>query len=80
VARTAEPLTIVAYQLINEDLTNLGGPMGTEYTTERWRRNYKTLPEARAAAERDYGEPIEWKGYSSGDLGHVMYTIQPVRV
>lgn len=74
---------IVGYRLVNEDLTHLGGPMGTEYTEDRWSKNYATVEQAKQAAEKDYDSPIEWVkerngGWRSPDLGYVMYRIEPI--
>lgn len=71
------------YQLISENLTNLGGPMGTEYTTYSNEGHFRKASNARAKAEKEYGRPIEWKavknGWRSPDLGHVMYHIKEVK-
>lgn len=76
------------YQLIAEDLSHLGGPMGSEYTTEMFRRFFTTLDKAKEAANRHYNRdmkrgPIKWekdgRGVTSGDLSWVMYTIKLVK-
>ena len=80
------------FELESENLTSLGGPMGTESTSTNWRKFFKTVKSAKAAAEKDYGKKIDWaadKGPSrnlkpidltcSGDLGHVMYHIKRVK-
>lgn len=72
-------MKIIGYELVNEDLTNLGGPMGTEYTVTRWRRYFDSAKKAKAAAVKDHEAAIEWHkmghGYRSNDLGHTMYYI-----
>lgn len=69
------------WELVSEDLTHLGGPMGTEYATEIFRRKFYTLEGAKRFAQEDYSGEIEWKrdrkGWTSGDMGHVMYEIRP---
>lgn len=75
--------------LINEDLTHLGGPMGTEYTTTRWRKCYNDIDAAKAAAQEDYEPnhfgPLRWikdgdqGAIRTNDLGYVMYYIKPVK-
>ena len=72
------------YLLEAENLQNLGGPMGTEYTTTMYRKFYRELDNAKQAAEKDYGKPIRWghyigKEWTSGDLRWVMYTITLVK-
>lgn len=76
--------------LTSENLTNLGGPMGTEYTFPSWTKHFTDADKAKAFAEADYEKsrgklpPIKWKktkgGFSSGDLGWVMYHINEVQV
>lgn len=41
------------WKVLKEDLTHLGGPMGTEYTTTIWEKYFATRPEAMAAIEKD---------------------------
>ena len=80
------------YELVSENLSGLGGPMGTERTWTNWRKFFKTVKAAKNAAESDYGKPIEWsqkKGPTrnfkpidltcSGDLRYVMYHIVEVK-
>lgn len=72
------------YQLVSENLTNLGGPMGTEYTFDNFRSQFSTLEKAKHFAESDYGGKIDWiktkKGVRSKDLGYVMYHIDKLTV
>lgn len=74
------------WTLTIEDLTHLGGPMGTEYTTST-DRHFASSESAKAAAVKHYNGsdgPLKWrkhrKGWTSGDLGYVMYTIQPMKI
>jgi len=85
-------VTDSVYELIYEDLTHLGGPMGTEYTTEHSMGLYHDIDEAKRVAESDYEHEIEWLRYDyedendteedmgytfrSPDLGYVMYYIR----
>jgi hypothetical protein len=70
--------------LVAEDLTSLGGPMGTEHTTVIFTRYFTDVGKAKAAAEKHYGAPINWKrregAVTSGDLRWVMYTIDRIKV
>ena len=82
-------------RLTSENLSNLGGSMGTEYTYDNWVKYFTTVAKAKAYAEKDYrkgeigfrGDPlpaIRWTGrdrtWSSGDLRWVMYHIATVKV
>lgn len=72
-------------QLVSENLTGLGGPMGSDRTSTNWRKLFSTEDAARAWAEGDYGHgSIAWvttpSGTRSPDLGHVMYHIKTVEV
>lgn len=75
---------MTTYKLVSENLTGLGGPMGTEHTSENFVRYFDGITKAKDAAVKDYGHPIKWersgKRHSSGDLMHVMYDISPVKV
>lgn len=77
------------FKLISENMTSLGGPMGTERTYINWERHYTDLDAAKAHAEKEYfkdseGGTFKWmregKNYTSGDLRWVMYTIEPVKI
>ena len=72
------------YQIISENLTNLGGPMGSEYTTNNWIKHAKSLKKAKKFCEKDCGEKIKWiktkKGLRSPDLGYVMYHIKEIKM
>lgn len=72
------------FELESENLTGLGGMMGTEHTWTNFRKFYSSAELAKEAAEKDLGEKIEWfktkNGFRSGDLGHVMYHIKEVKV
>ena len=73
------------YTLISENLTNLGGPMGSEYTFDNYRKSFLKLETAINFAEKEYGKEIIWKKddktgeLCSGDLSYVMYTIKPIK-
>jgi hypothetical protein len=41
------------WMVTKEDLSHLGGPMGSEYTTTIWEKYFATEKEARAAIEKD---------------------------
>jgi hypothetical protein len=71
------------YQLIYEDLTHLGGPMGTEHTTESSMGHFNKLENAKLVAEDTYGQKIKWQktkdGFRSPDMGYVMFHIREVK-
>lgn len=72
-------MTEYVYDLINENLSHLGGRMGTEYTTDESMGLFYKKEDAKLAAEKHYGKKIKWKrsedGISSGDLLYVEYHI-----
>lgn len=77
------------FELRSENLTSLGGPMGSEDVHDNWSRLYSSMDKAMKAAERDYKkeggeEKIIWKGgksnKSSQDLRWVMYHITKQRI
>lgn len=72
------------FELKSENLTNLGGPMGSEYTTTNWRKLFETEEAAKKYAEKNYGRKIKWvksgKHTRSPDLSYVMYHIKEVKV
>lgn len=74
----------MTYELIYEDLTGLGGSMGTERTFTKWRKFFSSMQKAKKYAEKDYGKPLEWfetdDGVRSNDLSYVMYYITRVKV
>jgi hypothetical protein len=67
------------FKLVSENLTNLGGPMGTERTFENWSKLFTDIDVAKAYAVTDYKKGINWitdkNRIHSGDLGYVMYII-----
>ncbi len=77
------------YELRSENLTHLGGPMGSEYTYDNWRKHFTKIEFAKEYAEKDYlkknnnPEKIKWvKEYNhirTQDLGFVMYYITPIK-
>lgn len=75
------------YALRSENLTLLGGPMGTERTFTNWVKYFKSLAAAKKYAEADYvknrgTESVKWKSSSKGwwtnDLLFVMYHITKI--
>jgi hypothetical protein len=79
------------YELESENLTHLGGPMGTEYTYTNWRKFFSSIKEAKDYAKKDYLKhrddlPDDWewireKGETrTPDLLFVMYHIRKVTV
>lgn len=72
------------YQLIRENLTGLGGPMGSERVTVDWSRYYHYLANAKVAAEKDHGKAISWvrqgTGFRSEDFGSHMYIINRLKL
>lgn len=72
------------YVLKSENLSHLGGPMGSEYTTTNWRKFYKKSKNAKLFAEKDFGKKIKWikkkEGWRSPDLLYVMYHINKVKI
>jgi hypothetical protein len=79
------------YELASENLTHLGGPMGSDYTYDNWRKFFTTIELAKKYAEKDYKknkgiEVIEWIDnenekdcIQTQDLGFVMYYIRTVK-
>ena len=72
------------FMLESENLTALGGPMGSEYTWVNWRKHFSTLAKAKAAAEKDFKGNIDWietrYGVRSPDLRYVMYHIRKIQI
>src|SRR6476661_1147529 len=78
--------TMTFVELVVEDLTRLGGPMGTETTSEILRKAFPNTEAAKEWAEKDHKkrdnrEPIRWvrsgkNGWCSGDLLSHMYTTE----
>ena len=77
------------YKLTSENLTNLGGPMGTEYTYPNWEKYFNTILEAKKYAEKDFAKDpqkrkLTWtrenKQIYTKDMGYVMYEIVKVKV
>jgi len=72
------------WMLISENLTGLGGPMGTETTSINFRKFFKHKENAVKFAQEDYSHgTIKWREcgrekYTSGDLGFVMYVIKKI--
>ena len=79
------------YMLCSENLTNLGGPMGTEYTYNNWVKHFDSIEKAKAYALKDYQketqskDKLKWLGdgedaVRTEDLRFVMYHIKTVKV
>lgn len=80
------------FELHAEDLSRLGGPMGTETVRTIYRKFFSKITFAKYYAEREYAlrghrtTEIKWSAshqgrvWTSGDLGFVKYTIRPVEV
>jgi hypothetical protein len=81
------------YRLVSEDVTNVGGPMGDNDSSENWTEYFESIDGAKAFAEKDYAKtergrkegPIKWRedgtrGWTSGDLSFVMYDITEVKI
>jgi hypothetical protein len=83
------------YELVSDNITNVGGPMGNNASSENWSKLFEKLKVAKEYAEQDYRleavrtgkdnrEKIMWRGDSetwcSQDLGFVQYIIKKVRV
>ena len=86
---------LVIFNMESENLSHLGGPMGSEYTTTNWVKPFASLDEAKAYAEKDYTRqtgkknaaerPIVWvrensRYVRSEDMGFVMYHIRRTTV
>ncbi len=46
------------FELRSENLTQLGGRMGTERTFDNWRKFFNTIDEAKTYAEKDFGRKV----------------------
>jgi len=72
------------FKLSAENLTGLGGPMGSETTWIEWSKYFNSLSNAMQYAENHYRRgPVPWVGNGKGrlrskDLGFVMYHISTV--
>ena len=75
------------YSLTKNDLTGVGGPMGTDSVRTEWREYFTSIQFAKEVAEEDHQkgdarENIRWKkdgnGLYSGDLQSHDYYIAPV--
>lgn len=71
------------------NLTNLGGPMGSESTFSNFEKPFKSMKEAKEYGEKDYEtsgrkEKIKWSNTNgnacSGDLDFVMYEIEKINM
>lgn len=80
---------MIVYKAVSENLTQLGGPMGTERTWYNWISFHQTKEGAMKKCEKDYKKhgKLKWApvpgqrgAVTTGDLRFVMYTVRPVRV
>jgi hypothetical protein len=83
---------LYAYELTSENLTGLGGPMGTERTWTNWKESFKSDKDAQVFALADYNKRTKEKlkaliwvqgrdgNMRSQDLGFVMYHIKKVKI
>lgn len=83
------------YELVATDLSGLGGPMGSERTWTMFRYFFSTAEKAKKFAQNHYasrthGKELSWlpgvaghgelDGWTTGDLGWVMYDVTSVVV
>jgi hypothetical protein len=67
------------YIVQGKDLTKLGSGMDRQETPTILYEGYDTLEEAKAAAERHFGQKIDWiEEARSYDLNTAIYTIRTV--
>jgi len=84
----------MVYELVIEDLTGLGGPMGTEVVRTIGRELFTSVGAAKEYAEKHYAgqlknayshvpREIHWKTrknyWTSGDMYFIMYNIRAVK-
>ena len=72
------------YLLEKQDISSVGGPMGTEKVRVIWTKYFNDWMLTKEAAERDHGDAITWSktgnSWSSGDLRSHMYYIRCIQV
>jgi hypothetical protein len=86
-------IEVKVYELSSENLSGLGGRMGSESSRINWYSFFYSIDAAKQHAEADYGRPIQWGSRNmptcngvpnfllcSGDLGYVMYRIRLIEV
>jgi hypothetical protein len=76
---------MIVYEVWSENLTEVGGPMGTAKTWVNWSKTCDSLATAKDFARKDYrsrhpGQNLEWiqgkcNTWRTRDLGYVMYHI-----
>jgi len=91
----AKKKVAAVFQLESENLSHLGGSMGTEYTTTNWTKPFGSLADAKAYAEKDYvrqtgkknaaDRPLVWvrehsRYVRTEDMGFVMYHVRRTTV
>ena len=82
---------VAVFQLESENLSHLGGPMGSEYTTINFTKPFASLDVAKEYADKDYRRqtgakdakerPLVWVRENSRyvrteDMGFVMYHVR----
>ena len=81
------------YELVSENLTELGGLMGTERTHRNWIKHFSgdsAVRKAKRAANEDYStyrpdaKALKWfktkEGFRTDDLSFVMYHINKLEI
>lgn len=72
------------FRLRVDDLTGLGGSMGSEAVREKYSKYFSSAHEAKRYAEKDYGKQISWikdrDRIHSGDLRYIMYIITQLKI
>jgi hypothetical protein len=86
---------VTVFQLESENLSHLGGQMGTEYTTTNWSKPFSSLATAKEYAAKDYRRqtgaknaklrPLVWvrehsRYVRTEDMGFVMYHVRSTTV
>ncbi len=86
-------IEVNVYELSSENLSGLGGQMGSESSYMNWIKFFYSIDSAKQYAEADCGVSIQWGSKNmptrngvpqyllcSGDLGYVMYRIRLIEV
>jgi len=84
---------MVIYMAVSENLTGLGGPMGSERTIINWQKHFHIISTAKRYCEQNYKEKtkgekyiekLQWyndgDGFQTQDLGFVRYIIKVIKV
>ena len=78
--------TMAIFKLVSKNLSDLGGPMGTDRTRDNWTKHFDNVQSAKDYVAKDYKGTrtltwLEWEGgYRTNDLGYVMYYISPIEI